>query len=75
MVLALPRGGMPVVLEVVARALHAPLDLLMVRKADTPAQRELVVAAVVDGEHPQIVIDEETLRLSGADGAYVYAEV
>ena len=72
-VLALPRGGVPVALEV-ARALHAPLDLLMVRKIGAPGQRELAVAAVVDGEHPQIVIEEETLRLSGADRAYVEAE-
>lgn len=72
-VLALPRGGVPVALEV-ARALHAPLDLLMVRKIGAPGQPELAVAAVVDGNHPQTVIDEETLRLSGADRAYVDAE-
>ena len=72
-VLALPRGGVPVALEV-ARALHAPLDLLMVRKIGAPGQPELAVAAVVDGDHPQTVIDEETLRLSGADRAYVDAE-
>jgi len=72
-VLALPRGGVPVAAEV-ARALHAPLDLLMVRKIGAPDQRELAVAAVVDGDHPELVIDEETLRLSGADRAYVDAE-
>ena len=72
-VLALPRGGVPVALEV-ARALHAPLDLLMVRKIGAPGQPELAVAAVVDGDHPQTVVDEETLRLSGADRAYVDAE-
>ena len=72
-VLALPRGGVPVAAEV-ARALHAPLDLLMVRKIGAPDQRELAVAAVVDGDHPEVVVDEETLRLSGADRAYVDAE-
>ena len=72
-VLALPRGGVPVAAEV-ARALHAPLDLLMVRKIGAPGQRELAVAAVVDGGHPEIVVDEENLRLSGADRAYVDAE-
>ena len=72
-VLALPRGGVPVAVEV-ARALHAPLDLLMVRKIGAPGQRELAVAAVVDGDHPEIVVDEESLRLSGADRAYVDAE-
>ncbi|HEX7439024.1 MAG TPA: phosphoribosyltransferase [Caldimonas sp.] len=72
-VLALPRGGVPVAAEV-ARALNAPLDLLMVRKIGAPGQRELAVAAVVDGDRPEIVIDEETLRWSGADRAYVEAE-
>jgi putative phosphoribosyl transferase len=72
-VLALPRGGVPVAAEV-ARALHAPLDLLMVRKIGAPGRRELAVAAVVDGDCPEIVIDEESLRWSGADRAYVDAE-
>ena len=72
-VLALPRGGVPVAAEV-ARALHAPLDLLMVRKIGATGQPELAVAAVVDGDPPEIVIDEESLRLSGADRDYVDAE-
>jgi len=72
-VLALPRGGVPVAAEV-ARALHAPLDLLMVRKIGAPDQRELAVAAVVDGDHPEVVIDEETLRMSGGDRHYVAAQ-
>jgi putative phosphoribosyl transferase len=69
-VLALPRGGVPVATEV-ARALHAPLDLLLVRKIGAPMQPELAVAAVTDGDRPQVVVDEETLRYSGADRAYV----
>ena len=44
-VLALPRGGLPVALEV-ARALHAPLDVLLVRKIGAPGQPELAVGAV-----------------------------
>lgn len=72
-VLALPRGGVPVAAEV-AKALHAPLDLLMVRKIGAPGQPELAVAAVVDGDHPVIVVDDETLRLSGADQRYVDLE-
>ena len=43
-VLALPRGGVPVAAEV-ARALHAPLDLLLVRKIGLPWQPELALAA------------------------------
>jgi len=47
-VLALPRGGVPIA-AIVARALRAPLDLLMVRKIGVPWQPELALAAVVDG--------------------------
>ena len=60
-VLALPRGGVPVAAEV-ARALKAPLDLLLVRKIGVPWQRELALAAVVEGDPPDIVIDEEVQR-------------
>lgn len=72
-VLALPRGGVPVAVGV-SRALRAPLDLLLVRKIGAPHQRELAVAAVVDGDRPEVVVDEQTLRLSGADQAYVDAQ-
>ncbi len=56
-VLALPRGGVPVAAEV-ARALHAPLDLLLVRKIGAPWQPELAVAAVAEGDPPEVVVDE-----------------
>ena len=59
-VLALPRGGVPVAVEV-ARALHAPLDLVFVRKIGVPYQPELAAAAVVDGGHPEIVINDDVL--------------
>lgn len=69
-VLALPRGGVPIGAEV-ARALHAPLDLLLVRKIGAPWQPELAVAAVVDGTPPQLVVDESTCALSGIDRDYI----
>ncbi len=69
-VLALPRGGVPVAAEV-ARALHAPLDLLLVRKIGTPWQPELALAAVVEGEPPQIVVDDEVQRRGGGDAGYI----
>jgi putative phosphoribosyl transferase len=72
-VLALPRGGVPIGAEV-ARRLNAPLDLLLVRKIGAPWQPELAVAAVVDGEKPEIVIDEETSQATGADRAYIDAQ-
>ena len=47
-VLALPRGGVPVAFEVAMR-LHAPLDVLIVRKLGTPGQEELALGAVASG--------------------------
>src|SRR5258708_28305981 len=48
LVLALPRGGVPVAFEV-ARALHAPLDVLIVRKLGVPGQEELAMGAIASG--------------------------
>jgi putative phosphoribosyl transferase len=56
-VLALPRGGVPVAAEV-ARRLQAPLDLLLVRKIGVRWQPELALAAVVEGDPPVLVVDE-----------------
>jgi len=59
-VLALPRGGVPVGAEI-ARRLKAPLDLVLVRKIGHPLQPELAIGAVVDGSQPQLVKNEESL--------------
>jgi putative phosphoribosyl transferase len=63
-VLALPRGGVPVALEI-ARALAAPLDLVFVRKIGVPFQSELAAAAVVDGGDAQIVLNADVVEASG----------
>jgi putative phosphoribosyl transferase len=47
-VLALPRGGVPVGFEV-AKALHAPLDVFVVRKLGLPGQEELAMGAIASG--------------------------
>ena len=47
-VLALPRGGVPVAAEV-AHELHAPLDILVVRKLGTPGHEELAMGAIASG--------------------------
>jgi putative phosphoribosyl transferase len=57
LVLALPRGGVPVGFEV-AQELDAPLDILLVRKIGVPWQPELALGAVVDGADPQVLINE-----------------
>ncbi|SHH19941.1 phosphoribosyltransferase [Marivita hallyeonensis] len=65
-VLALPRGGVPLGAEV-ARRLNAPLDLVMVRKIGVPSRPELAAAAVVDGADPEIVLNEDVMRMAGLD--------
>ncbi len=62
-VLALPRGGVPVAAQV-AEALNAPLDLILVRKIGVPMQPELAMGAVVDGAKPLIVRNEDVIALA-----------
>lgn len=69
-VYALPRGGVPVAVEI-ARALKAPLDLVMVRKIGAPFNAEVAVGAVVEGTVPQMILNESIRRASGADDAYI----
>ncbi len=63
-VLALPRGGVPVALKVAER-LHAPLDLVLVRKIGTPGNPELAAGAVVDGPAHTVVFNADVLRAVG----------
>jgi putative phosphoribosyl transferase len=70
-VLGLPRGGVPVAAEV-ARALKAPLDVIVVRKLGVPFQPELGMGAV--GEDDVEVTDAEVMRAAGVRSAEV-AEV
>src|SRR4249919_3537962 len=60
-VLALPRGGVPVAAEV-AKALNAPLDLIIVRKVGAPGNPELAVAAIVDGDPADVVLNREIVE-------------
>lgn len=63
-VFALPRGGVPVAVPV-ARALNAPLDLLLVRKIGVPTQPELAAGAIVDGPPEHIVYNDDILAAVG----------
>ncbi|MCB1380624.1 MAG: phosphoribosyltransferase [Alphaproteobacteria bacterium] len=65
-VLALPRGGVPVAAEV-AKALEAPIDLVMVRKIGVPWQPELAAAAVVDGGETEVILNEPVMRMAGLE--------
>ncbi|GHO88385.1 phosphoribosyltransferase [Dictyobacter formicarum] len=74
LVLALPRGGVPVAFEVACQ-LHAPLDVMIVRKLGVPGQEELAMGAIASGgvrilnkdvvgtlKIPEVVIDKVTAR-------------
>jgi putative phosphoribosyl transferase len=63
-VFALPRGGVPVAVEV-AKALGAPLDLLYARKIGAPLEPELALGAVVDGADPDVVFNEALIERLG----------
>lgn len=65
-VLALPRGGVPVA-AVVARRLGAPLDLVFVRKIGVPQQPELAMGAVVEGEPPLVLRNPEVIGMLDID--------
>lgn len=69
-VLALPRGGVPVASEV-ARILQAPLDLMLVRKIGAPGHEEYGIGAVADGAQPVVWIDHEAAALVGASDAWI----
>lgn len=71
-VLALPRGGVPVAAEI-CRAKGLPLDLVLVRKIGAPGQPELALGAVVDGDPPQVVVNDRIAQAFGLDRAAVEA--
>jgi putative phosphoribosyl transferase len=73
-VVALPRGGVPVGYEI-ARALNAPLDIIVVRKIGAPGQHELGIGALVDGDHPETVLNQELLRLIDVSREYLDREI
>ena len=63
-VLALPRGGVPIG-AVIARALNAPLDLLLVRKVGAPRNPELAIGAVTGPGNDGLVVNESVAQLYG----------
>lgn len=71
-VLALPRGGVPVAFEV-AKALHAPLDVFIVRKLGVPGNPELAMGAIASGH--AIVFNEDIVRAMGVTKAEIQTVV
>ncbi|MDE2230279.1 MAG: phosphoribosyltransferase [Alphaproteobacteria bacterium] len=72
-VLALPRGGVPVGFEI-ATKLGAPLDVVLVRKIGHPWSPELAVGAIADGETPERIIDEDIVSELDVPRAYLDEE-
>jgi len=62
LVLALPRGGVPVAFEV-AKALRAPLDVFLVRKLGVPGQEELAMGAIATGGG--VLLNDEVVQALG----------
>jgi putative phosphoribosyl transferase len=73
LVLALPRGGVPVGYEI-ATALGAPLDVLIVRKLGAPGFPELGIGAVVDGASPQRILNQRVVDAVRPPPGYIEAE-
>ncbi|MGB5077030.1 MAG: phosphoribosyltransferase [Sphingorhabdus sp.] len=73
-ILALPRGGVPVAFEI-AKSLDAVLDLLFVRKIGAPGFEELGIGAVVDGASPQLVLNEDIMRQLAPSPDYIRKEM
>jgi predicted phosphoribosyltransferase len=72
LVLALPRGGTPVAYEV-ARALHAPLDVFVVRKLGVPGHEEYAMGAIASGGDR--VLNEEVVQSLGIPDAAIDAVI
>lgn len=72
-VLALPRGGVPVGYEV-AHTLHAPLDVLLVRKLGAPGYEEFGIGALVDGADPHVVLNEDAIEMLRVPPTYIEQE-
>ena len=73
-ILALPRGGVPVAFEIATR-LDAPLDVVLVRKIGHPWSPELAIGAIAEGAAPETFIDHRTVADLDVPQAYLDAEI
>lgn len=74
LVLALPRGGVPVAAQI-ARRLEAPLDVAFVRKLGAPGESELAIGAVSDGDAPEVVLNARLVEELGVSAEFISAAV
>lgn len=73
-VLALPRGGVPVGLAI-AEALQAPLDVILVRKIGAPGFEELAIGAIAEGTPVEKFIDRNTVAQLQVPETYITSEI
>lgn len=71
-VVALPRGGLPVAAEI-AKAFDLPLDVLLVRKIGAPGQSELAIGAVTDGANMHVTVNRDIMDVLGINEESVRA--
>ena len=76
LILALPRGGVPVGFEV-ANALNAPLDIFVVRKLGVPGEEELAMGAIATGCRQALQGEGQLLKhpLSGGARAHLHERI
>ncbi|HYE78969.1 MAG TPA: phosphoribosyltransferase family protein, partial [bacterium] len=72
-VVGVARGGVPVAYEI-AKALNAPLDVIVVRKLGAPDQPELAIGALVDGDNPEATLNPEVIAAHGVSQDYLQRE-
>ncbi|SHE30815.1 phosphoribosyltransferase [Acidocella aminolytica] len=72
-ILALPRGGVPVGVEI-AKALNAPLGLVLVRKIGVPGNEEFALGAIAEADPPELVLNDELLAAFRVPRSYIEAE-
>src|SRR5438105_14553392 len=70
LVLGLPRGGVPVALEV-ARELNVPMDVFVVRKLGLPGHEELAMGAIATGG--TVVLNDDVVQQFGIPGSLIEA--
>jgi putative phosphoribosyl transferase len=73
-IIALPRGGVPVAFEV-AKKLHAPLDIVIVRKLGAPGQKELAIGALVEGKKPLVFLNNYIMTSLRVSESYLKEEI
>ena len=73
LILALPRGGVPVAYEI-AEKLGAELDLLLVRKLGAPHHPEVGIGAVIDGANPQVLLNRDIVGQLSLPPGYIHNE-